>query len=532
MNLWMPVTLVEHSPLRSDIVRFPSAQQELPVSSSSGPHAVPQLRRRRLGVGDLVFFTVAASAPLTVLGGGVTTTFAVTGNAAVPLSFIVLAVALGLFAVGYAAMSRYVANAGAFYSYLSQGLGRAAGVGGAFVALVTYNGIQIGLYGLFGASLAGFAAATFGIDLAWWIWALLALVVVGLLGVLRVDLNARVLAVMLTLECIAVALYDIGAFGHPAAGASFVAGWDPSQLFVPGVGAVFALGIAAFTGFESGAIYSEECRDPQRTVARATYVALIFTGLFYAVSAWAMTVNVGAPNLQQAATENGPGLVFGALAEHWGAVVSDIANVLFLTSVFAALLSFHNAVARYLFALGRERVLPEFLDTVGARSGGPVVGSMVQSVIALVVVVVFAVTGSDPVLQMFTWLSGVSAVGVVVLMTGTSASVVGFFQKQPRGVSTWQRLVAPALATVVLAALVAVLVVNFDSLLGGDTSLLRWVLPGLVLVAAVGGVIWGLVLRASKPAVYAGIGHVALAPETEEQLDLPALPTSGGRHER
>ncbi len=65
--------------------------------------SVPHLRRRRLGVIHLVFFTVAASAPLTVLGGGVTTTLAVTGNVGVPLSFLVLAAALGLFAVGYAA---------------------------------------------------------------------------------------------------------------------------------------------------------------------------------------------------------------------------------------------------------------------------------------------------------------------------------------------------------------------------------------------------------------------------------------------
>ena len=95
----------------------------------------PRLARRRLGVISLIFFTVAASAPLTVLGGGVTTTYAVTGIAGVPLSFILLGAALALFVVGYAAMSRYVANAGAFYSYLAQGLGRESAVGGAFVAL-------------------------------------------------------------------------------------------------------------------------------------------------------------------------------------------------------------------------------------------------------------------------------------------------------------------------------------------------------------------------------------------------------------
>src|SRR6476661_4560578 len=252
--------------------------------TSSGP----QLRRRRLGVVHIVFFTVAASAPLTVLGGGVTTTFAVTGVTAVPLSFLILAVALALFAVGYAAMSRFVANAGAFYAYLAHGLG-----------------------------------AT---------WAVAALIIVGLLGVNRVDLNANVLAVLLVLECIAVLLYDIGAFGHPADGYAVEAALSPSSLFVPGVGAVFAFGVAAFIGFESGAIYSEEVRNPRVTVARATFIAVGFTGLFYALSSWAMVVTVGAGDIQKQSAENGPGVVFAGLAEYWGDGVATLANVLFLTS--------------------------------------------------------------------------------------------------------------------------------------------------------------------------------------------------------
>lgn len=484
--------------------------------------AVPQLRRRRLGVIHLVFFTVAASAPLTVLGGGVTTTYAVTGIAGVALSFLLLAVALGLFAVGYAAMSRHVASAGAFYSYIAKGLGRTWAVAASFVALVSYNAIQIGLYGLFGAATADFMSSLVGLALPWWFWALVALVVVGALGVLRVDLNAGVLAVLLVLECFAVALYDIGAFGHPAEGVVTATALAPSELFVPGVGAVFAFGVAAFIGFESGAIYSEECRDPARTVGRATFAALGFTGLFYALSAWAMAVTVGAENLQAAAAENGPGLVFGALAEHWGSTVADIANVLFLTSVFAALLSFHNGVARYLFALGRERVLPQVLSRVGSSSGGPVAGSIVQSAIAVVVVIAFAISGFDPILDMFTWLSGVSAVGVVLLMAGTSAAVIGFFRHRRDAAGPWQRAIAPGLATLILLSLVGLLVANFDTLLGTDpSSPLRWILPGLVLAAVLAGAAWGSVLRRNQPEVYAGIGHTVLASEAE--ADVPVL---------
>jgi amino acid transporter len=81
------------------------------------------LARRRLGTGALTVFLISASGPMTVLVGGMVTTFAVTGNLGTPLAYPILAGALALFSVGYAAMSRYVHSAGGFYPYVAQGLG-------------------------------------------------------------------------------------------------------------------------------------------------------------------------------------------------------------------------------------------------------------------------------------------------------------------------------------------------------------------------------------------------------------------------
>jgi amino acid transporter len=243
-----------------------------------------------------------------------------------------------------------------------------------------------------------------------------------------------------------------------------------------------------------------------------------------------MASNVGSDQLQKAAGENGPGLVFGVLGQYTNSTVADIANVLFLTSVFAALLSFHNAIARYLFALGRERVLPKGLARVGARTGGPLVGSLVQTTLALIVVVLFALAHADPILKLFTWFSGMSAVGVILLMTGTSAGVIGFFRKRRNAdENAWQRAIAPALATIALGALVVLLIANFDSLLGTDpNSPLRWVLPAIVLASAVGGVIWGAILRNYRPDVYEGIGRAATGfhegdADEPSALDLSAM---------
>ena len=478
------------------------------------------LARRRLGVVHLFFFVVAASAPLTVLGGGVTTTYAVTGSKGVPLSFIVLAVVLAIFSVGYASMSRHVANAGAFYSYIANGMGRTAGVAGSFVALTAYNAIQIGLYGLFGFIADDFMTTKFDIDLAWWAWSLVAWVLVGILGMLRVDLNARILAVLLIAEIIAVAIFDVVSFAHPAGGRVSLDGWLPTNLFAGGVGAVFALGIAAFTGFESGATYREEVKDPRRTVARATYLAVAFTGIFYAISAWAIPVVTGPDEAQQASIENGPGVIFGTLGQYAGNVVADIATVLFFTSVFAALLSFHNGVARYLFALGREHVLPRFLGRTNARTLAPIAGSLTQTFIAIVVLVLFILAGKDPVLDLFTWLSGVAAVGVVLLMAATSAAVVGFFRTRRADETAWQGTIAPTLATILLGALFVVLVVNFNSLLAPTNPIyLRWVLPGVIIFAAIIGLIWGTVLRSTRPRVYEGIGRTVGQPLATDQPD-------------
>lgn len=90
------------------------------------------------------------------------------------------------------------------------------------------------------------------------------------------------------------------------------------------------------------------------------------------------------------------------------------------------MLSFHNSVARYLLVLGRERVLPEKLSSIGVHSGAPVAGSIAQSTLALVVVAGFAIADADPMLTLFSWSSGLAALGVVLLLAGTSVAVIGF----------------------------------------------------------------------------------------------------------
>ncbi len=122
------------------------------------------LRHNRLGVLGIVFFVVAAAAPLVGMTGAVPVAIVLGNGAGVPGAYLTVGLILLIFSVGYAAMSQHVVNTGAFFAYVGRGLGVAWGVGSSFVSLLAYIAIQLAIYGFFGVVAAGQLGAKLGID--------------------------------------------------------------------------------------------------------------------------------------------------------------------------------------------------------------------------------------------------------------------------------------------------------------------------------------------------------------------------------
>jgi amino acid transporter len=488
------------------------------MSAHPGSGPVPgALAADRLGAPTVVYFVLSAAAPLTVVAGVVTTAYAITGITGLPIAFLVVGLVLAVFSVGYVAMARHLANAGAFYTYISRGLGRPAGIGAAWMALIAYNVLQAALYGAFGAAAAPVLERWVGAVPPWWVIALVAWALVAALGVMRVDVNGRLLAILLTAEVAVILLFDAADLVNPAASGLALETLSPGALFVPGVGAILVIATLGFVGFESSVVFSEESREPRRTVPLATYSAVAIIALLYALSSWAMTVAIGSADIVAAARRDQADTIFALATGHLGGTVVDIARVLFLTSVFAAMISFHNTTARYFFALGRERVLPAIFGRTRARSGAPKAGSIAQSVFGLAVIVIYAVLGLDPLVRLFFYGGAFGGLGVLLLIFITSLAVIAFFAREPSGETLSQRMIAPVLAALALAVMVWLALDNFWALLGvPESDPLAWLLPALYGVAAAIGVVWALVLRASRPAIYARVGMGAKAAEGQE----------------
>jgi amino acid transporter len=262
---------------------------------------------------------------------------------------------------------------------------------------------------------------------------------------------------------------------------------------------------AGFIGFEATAIFRDEARDPDRTIPRATYAAVILIGLFYAFAGWALVMAWGPSKVVQVAEKNAGGMIYDTAQTYLGTVGAVAIQTLLLTSMFACILSFHNVLTRYQYVMGGVKVLPASLNLVHVKHASPHVSSLAQTAVSGALVALFAVLGLDPVLQGFTWMSGVATIGVIVLMALTSVAVVTYFRRNPDAQGNlWKSQVAPVIATIGLVGAAAVVVAYFPTLVGGGWGLCLSLLA-LVPAVMVIGIAQTLHLRRRTPVVYAAL---------------------------
>jgi amino acid transporter len=446
--------------------------------------------RGNLGVPSIVFMVVAAAAPLGVIGGVVPLGLAAGNGAGFPATFVVSTVVLLLFAVGFTALTPHVEEAGAFFSYVRKALGFPVGIGIAFVALVSYVAIEAGVYGLLGPAGAAVVELFGGPALPWWLFAAVAFVVTTFLGFRNIQLSSRVLAVLLTAEIAIVLVLDfviVVRGGDHGLSNGIV---NPSAIFSGslGIGLLFAL--ISYVGFEATAIFRDEARTPERTIPRATYAALILIGVFYAVTSWALVSGWGDEEAVTRATESGATFLSDTAQRYIGIVGTDLITVLYFTSLFACILSFHNVASRYVFALAQRDVLPASLSYPHTRHGSPHQASLWISGIIAVSIILAVAFSLDPAAQFYTWFAGATTVGFVVLLIATSVAVLTYFARDRHGNSQWRVRIAPALGLIGLAASLVLILANLKDLVGGS-SILAWVIIGLLVGAFALGTVIG-----------------------------------------
>ncbi|MBL0372625.1 APC family permease [Rhizobium sp. KVB221] len=442
--------------------------------------------KRSLGAFDIFFLVVAAAAPLAAIVGNGALGVLLGNGVGMPGSYLVAGLVLILFAVGFVRMSPHVQHGGAFYAYVRHGLGRYAGGAAAFVAIIVYVMMVVGSAAGFGFFASLFFAENLGLDISWKIWAAVSLVIVALIGYREITMGARLLAVMLILEVLILVVLAMTVFSPGSAATVTLTSFAPSNIFSGsfGIGLMFAF--VSFLGFESAAIYSEEAKGGHRTVSRALIAAVIFIAVFYAIAMWSIVLAFGDDKVVAAAAENPGTLVFRAFAQYTHPAFTVAAELLMATSALAATIALHNAASRYLFALGREGMLPKTLSKLHPQLQSPHVASISVTVATSVLVTVFALCDADPLMTVLSSTFGLAALGIILLQAATSLSMVAFTWKSRSKSDAWAgNLLIAILATIGLAVAAVLVIVNYSTLTGslGVLDYAPWLVP---LAAVVG----------------------------------------------
>ncbi|MBI3214575.1 MAG: APC family permease [Mycobacterium sp.] len=500
-------------------------------------NAVQRLKPNAVGLVGVLFMAVATAAPITAMVGNVPISVGFGNGAYAPAGYFVATIVLTLFAIGYAAMSKHITATGAFYGYISHGLGRIVGLGAGFLTALAYMVFEASLIGIFSFFGNDLFSSLFNIHVPWLVFAALMLAINAVLTYFDINLAAKVLGVFLITEIVMLSLMALSVLvtGGGPQGWSWgslnplngfhslsgeVAGADGSMMAVAGsagVGLFFAFW--SWVGFESAAMYGEESRNPKKIIPIAVVSSVIGIGVFYVLVSWLAIVGTGPQNAialaQDSATAGN--IFFNPVQQHLGQWAVDLFKILLMTGSFACGMAFHNCAARYLYALGRENVIPGMRKTIGATHavhGSPHIAGFVQTGFATVVVLFFAFTGRDPYTGLYGLMALLGTTAIMIVQALAAFSVISYFhvhKQHPETAHWFKTFLAPLLGGLGMLYVIYLLAKNASFAAGSAST--DWVfaaIPYVVAVVGIGGVLLAVYLKYRSPDHYSELGRTVL----------------------
>lgn len=458
-----------------------------------------RLRRNALGVLGPVALAAAYMGPATSVYFG---TFPGLSRAGASLAFaFILTTIGGLFiALAIAEFSRKLPTAGFAYTYVTRTFGPRAGFIGGWILLAAYLPLVSLLLAATGILVHDLFDRYVNVNVPWWIvsvvFGLLVMVIcnAGIRRSIRTALIFLILEVTVMMALFLTIIVQGGAQGNS------LAPFSPTNSLegIAGIAYGVLWGFWMFFGFESAGTLGEETQDPKRNIPRALITAVLVIGAFYIVSAYAVAIGFGVDNANAFTGDDSPWATMGD--RFWSSSVAWILLLTVLNSIFAVMLSGFNATVRVLFAMGRERVLPEALGTTSPSTQVPTRAGYVYMAITLAAVLLFGFLWDPLTYWLFAGVLG--AVGFIVTYALVAISVIVYYRREfPEEYSVWRHGVFPALGAILM------LVPLYGAFFPVPDYPLNLV-PYVFVIWVAGGAFYAWYASAKRPEVLRGMGRV------------------------
>lgn len=452
-----------------------------PAKTESGYAPGTQPLKGKMSSWELLCSVLAFAAPVTSVSSLIP--FVIQGGGiGAPVLILVATLLMLTFSIGFVNMSNYVSKPGAFYAYVTEACGAKIGQGTAFIAVFAYFTLGFCTTALIGQVLSNFLTDVFGItNFPWYFGSALAFMTTGILSYLRIDFSAKILSIAMFAEIAIVLVFNLVVPATKGVENISAAPLSPTHLFDGNFTIAFLFSVIVFIGFESTAVYRDEVKNPRKTIPLVTYAAVLFIGIFYAFSAWMMIAAYGTDDVMEAANKDAASLFLNAMQVYMGKTSVDITRGILILSAIACLLSTHNALSRYIYALSRNGAISPKFGMIHPKHMSPYIASVTCTIGWALMTLVFIKANPN---LLYAQAGGVGTYAMLILMSLTSLAVLYFFiRRKDFGFKT---TICPLLAFVGLLSFTILTTVNFYYLTGGEPGSGMWLQLTIVAMFAYG----------------------------------------------
>ena len=336
---------------------------------------------RALGLPALVLFGLVYMVPLTVFTTyGIVT---VESGGRVPLAYVFTLAAMIFTARSYARMAAAFPVAGSAYAYTQRTFGAPVGFLAGWSLLLDYLFLPMLNYLVIGLYLNAAVPA-----IPQWLIVVVTIVLVTVLNIVGIVSVARANVLIIAVQAIFIVVFLVMS-------AVTISGTGSVDVMAPfrgdgtadGLGPVLA-GAAilclSFLGFDAVSTLSEEAKDAKRDVPKAIMMATLICGVLFVILSYASQLVF--PSNAFADVDSGS---LDVMQSAGGAFLAAFFTAAYVAGATGSALTSQASVARILYAMGRDGVLPrKVFGHVSVKFSTPTWAILVVSVISLLAVVI------------------------------------------------------------------------------------------------------------------------------------------------
>ncbi len=336
--------------------------------------------RRVLSLWDLVLFGVAfvtPTAPYAMFGVAT-----VKSNGHLPLVYLIAMAAMSLTAVSYGKMAAAFPEAGSTYAYASRSLNPAVGYFAGWGMILDYI-----LIPMLSIIFLGLTANKLVPEIPYFVWAILSALAITGVNLRGIEMTTKASSLMNVFMGVSLVWFILMAVRALMGGTgegrllSLTPFFDRETFSFPAVMGATSIAVFSFIGFDGVTTLSEDAKNPERDIGRATVLVCFVCGGLFIIESY--LAQMAWPDYSTFSPVETAFMDVSKLVGGWP-LFYFISFVLVVAGVSSAITGQASA-SRLLYGMGRDRLLPyRIFGYIHPKLGTPIYSVLLMGGVQLV----------------------------------------------------------------------------------------------------------------------------------------------------